>query len=69
MCKVNKGTRRAWDSKNVGSIRKEQLWGHKHEIVLAVRREKPPSVLFMVIGIRYCLMDVQRSNIPDPDPH
>ena len=65
MCKVNKGTRRARDSKNVGCIRKEQLGGHTHETVLTIRREKPPSV-FMVIGMGYRLADVQRSKIPNP---
>ena len=66
MCKVDIGTRRARDSKNVGSIRKKQLGGHKHETVLAIRGEKPPSVFFRVIGIGYRLTDVQRSKIPDP---
>ena len=60
------GTRRARDSKNVGSPWKEPLGGHKHETVLAVGGEKPPSVFFMVIGIGYNLADVRRSNIPDP---
>ena len=54
------------DGKSVGSIRTEPLRGHKHETVLAVRGEKPPSVFFMVIGIGYRLADVQKSKIPDP---
>ena len=66
MCEVDRGTRRARDSKTVGSIRKEPLGGHEHETVLAVRGEKPPSVFSMVIGIGYRLADVQRSKIPDP---
>ena len=65
MCEVNIGTSRARDRKNVGSIRKEQLGGHKHETVLAIRGEKPPSVFLMVMGIGYRLADVQRSKIPD----
>ena len=66
MCEVNRGMRRARDSKNVGMPRKEPLGGHKHETVLAIGGEKPPSVFFMVIGIQYRLADVQRSKIPDP---
>ena len=65
MCEVNRGTRRVWDSQNVGSIRKEQLGGHKHEMVLAIRGKKPPSIFSMVIRIRYHLMDVERYKIPD----
>ena len=53
-------------SKRVGSIRKEQLGRHKHETVLAIRGEKPPSVVFMVIGIGYRLAYVERSKIPNP---
>ena len=66
MCEVNRGTRRARDSKNVGSIRKEPIGGYKDKTVLAIRGEKPPSVFFMVIGIQYRLADVQKSKIPDP---
>ena len=51
MCKANRGTRRARDSKNVGRIRKEPIGGYKDETVLAIRGKKPPSVFFMVIGI------------------
>jgi len=57
--KINRGTRRGRYSKNVGSIREQQVRGHKHETVLAIRREKPSSIrFFMVIGIEYSLTDV-----------
>ena len=67
MCEVNRGTSRARDSKNIGSIRKEQLGGHKHETRLAIRGEKPPGVFLNVMGIEYRLADVQKSKIPEPN--